>query len=114
MQKFAYKNLCHQVVHGNSWTDYYMPKAIAATHRLEREFETVRMTEDENPLLTLGRVDEAADELAMLGCGKGVDEANRHIANNLSSVCTRYKVSLFFPALPSPVPRSMKLSVKLR
>ena len=37
--------------------DYYMPRTIAATHRLKREFETIRMVEDENPVLFLGRVD---------------------------------------------------------
>ena len=36
--------------------DYYMPRTIAATHRLQREFETIRMAEDENPLLFPGRV----------------------------------------------------------
>ena len=65
-----------------------MPKTIAATHRLKRKFETIRMTEGEVPLLFLGRVDQAADQLAMLGCGKSVEEVNRHIVNNLSSQYT--------------------------
>ena len=47
-----------------------MSKILAATHRLKREFETIRMAEGENPLVFLGRVDKAADELAMLGCRK--------------------------------------------
>ena len=28
---------------------YYMPTTIAATHRLKRDFETIRMTEGEDP-----------------------------------------------------------------
>ena len=34
------------------------------------------MAEGENPLVFLGRVDEAADELAMLGCSKSVEDVN--------------------------------------
>ena len=36
----------------------------------------------------LGRVDKAADELAMRGCGKNVEKVNRHIVTNLSSLYT--------------------------
>ena len=57
--------------------NYYMPKTLAATHRLKREFETIRMAEGENPLEFLGRVDKAADELAMLGYSKSVEETHR-------------------------------------
>ena len=46
------------------------------------------MAEGENPLVFLGRVDKAADELAMLGCSKSAEEVNRHIVNNLSSLYT--------------------------
>ena len=46
------------------------------------------MEEGENSLVFLGRVDKAADELAMLGCSKSVEEVNRHIVNNLSSLYT--------------------------
>ena len=63
-----------------------MPKTMAATHRLKRDFETIRMIEGETPLLFLGRVDQVADQLAMFRCGKRVKEVNRHIANNLSSL----------------------------
>ena len=54
--------------------DYYMPRTISATHRLKEEFEPIRMVEDGNPLLFLGWADNEADELAMLGCGKSVEE----------------------------------------
>ena len=66
--------------------DYYMPSTLAATHRLKRRFEAIHMEEGEDPLVFLGRVDKAADELAMLGCGKCVEEVNRHIVTNLSSL----------------------------
>ncbi|CAN0528510.1 unnamed protein product, partial [Laminaria digitata] len=59
--------------------DFYMPKTVAATHGLKKEFETIRMVEDEDPLLFLGRVDKAANQLAMLGCSKSVEEVNQHI-----------------------------------
>ncbi|CAN0169050.1 unnamed protein product [Laminaria digitata] len=45
--------------------EFYMPKTAAATHGL-KEFETIRMVEDGDPLLFLGRVDKAANQLAML------------------------------------------------
>ena len=54
--------------------NYYMPRTLAATHRLKREFEAIHMKEGVDPLVFLGRVDKAADELAMLGCGKSVEE----------------------------------------
>ena len=50
--------------------NYFMPPTLAATHRLKREFEAIHMGEGEGPLVFLGRVDKAADELAILGCGK--------------------------------------------
>ena len=59
--------------------NYYMPRTLAATHRLKREFEAIHVEEGEDPLVFLGRVDKAADELAMLGCGKSVEEVNRYI-----------------------------------
>ena len=86
--------------------NYYMPKTLAATHRLKREFETIRMAEGENPLVFLGRVDKAADELAMLGCSKSVEDVNRHIVNNLSSLYTVQSKSIL--ALLSPVPKSTR------
>ncbi|CAM9658717.1 unnamed protein product, partial [Laminaria digitata] len=64
--------------------DFYMPKTVAATHGLKKESETIRMVEDEDPLLFLGRVDKAANQLAMLGCSKSVEKVNQHIVNNLS------------------------------
>ncbi|CAM9330932.1 unnamed protein product, partial [Laminaria digitata] len=66
--------------------DFHMPKTVAAKHRLKKEFETIRMVEDEDPLLFLGRVDKAANQLAMLGCSKSIEEVNQHIVNNLSSL----------------------------
>ncbi|CAN0529868.1 unnamed protein product, partial [Laminaria digitata] len=66
--------------------DFYMPKTIAATHGLKKELETIRMVEDEDPLLFLGMVDKAANQLAMLGWSKSVEEVNQHIVNNLSSL----------------------------
>ena len=61
---------------------YYMPKTIAATYHQKGN---VRQSEQGgDPLLFLGRVDQAADQLAMLGCGKSV-EVNRQIVN-LSSL----------------------------
>ena len=56
-----------------------MPKTLAATQRLKREFATMRMVEGEDPLLFLGRVDKAADQLALLGCSKSVEEVNQHL-----------------------------------
>ena len=47
--------------------NFYMPRTLAATHRLKREFEAIHMQEGEDPPVFLGRVDKAADELAMLG-----------------------------------------------
>ena len=46
------------------------------------------MEEGEDPLVSLGRIDKVDDELAMLGCGKSVEEVNRHIVTNLSSLYT--------------------------
>ena len=60
-----------------------MPRTLAATQILKREFEAIHMEEGEDPRAFLGRIDKAADELAMLGCGKSVEGANRHIVNNL-------------------------------
>ena len=42
------------------------------------------MEEGENPLVFLGRVDKAADELAMLGCSKSVEEQTHHEQSLLS------------------------------
>ena len=81
--------------------NYYMPRTLAATHRLKREFEAIHMQEGEDPLVFLGRVDKAADELAMLGCAKSVEEVNRHIVNNLSSLYTiQSKSILSRPSIP--------------
>ena len=41
--------------------NYYMPRTLAATHRLKREFEAIYMEEGEDPLVFLGRVNKAAD-----------------------------------------------------
>ena len=46
------------------------------------------MEDGEYLLVFPGRVDKAADELAMLSCGKSVEEVNRHMVNNLSSLLT--------------------------
>ena len=81
--------------------NHYMPRNLAATHRLKREFEAIHMEEGVDPLVFLGRVDKAADELAMLGCGKSVEEVNRHIVTNLSSMYTiRIKSILPCPSIP--------------
>ena len=49
----------------------------------------------------LGRVDQAAEQLAMLGCGKSVEEVNGHIVNNLSSLYNiQSKPILSRPAIP--------------
>ena len=61
------------------------------------------MAEGENLLVFLGRVDKAADELAMLCCSKSVEDVNRHIVNNLSSLYTIQSKSIL--SRPS-VPRS--------
>ena len=59
------------------------------------------MVEGDDPLVFLGRVDKAADELAMLGCGKSVGEVNRHIVTNLSSLYTiQLKSILSRPSIP--------------
>ena len=79
-----------------------MPRTLAATHRLKREFEAIHMQEGEDPPVFLGRVDKAADELAMLGCGKSVDEVNRHIVGNLSSLYTIQSKSCLLYTSPSP------------
>ena len=58
------------------------------------------MTEGGDPLLFLGRVDQAADQLAMLG-GTGVEEVNRHIVNNVSSLYNiQSKSILSRPCIP--------------
>ena len=81
--------------------NYYTPKTLAATHRLKRELEAIHMEEGEDPLVFLGRVDKAADELAMLGCGKRVEEVNSHIVTNLSSLYTiQSKSILSRPSIP--------------
>ena len=59
------------------------------------------MEEGEDPLVFLGRVDKAAGELAMLGCRKSVEEVNRHIVSNLSSLYTiQSKSILSRPSIP--------------
>ena len=59
------------------------------------------MEEGENPLVFLGMVDKAADELAMSGCRKSMEEVNRHIVNNLSSLYTiQSKSILSRPSIP--------------
>ena len=83
--------------------NYYMPRTLAATHRLKREFEAIHMEEGEDPLVFLGRVDKPADEWAMFGCGKNVEEVNRHIVANLLSLYTIQSKSIL--SRPS-VPRS--------
>ena len=47
---------------------YSMPKTLAATQRLKREFKTIRIVDGEDPQLFLGRVDKVADQLALRGC----------------------------------------------
>ena len=78
-----------------------MPRTLAATHRLKREFEAIHMEEGDDPLVFLGRVDKVADELAMLGCGKSVKEVNKRIVNNLSSLYTvQSKLIISRPSIP--------------
>ena len=61
------------------------------------------MEEGEDPLVFPGRADKAADELAMLGYGKSVEEVNRHTGTNLSSLYTIHRK----PILSRPsIPRS--------
>ena len=61
------------------------------------------MEEGEDPLVFLGRVDTAAGELAMLGCGKSVEEVSRHIVTNLSSLYTIRSQSIISrPSIPRP------------
>ena len=69
-----------------------VPKTLAAIRRLKREFETIRMAEVKDPLMFFGRVDKAADELAMLCCGKSVEDVNRHIVHNLSLSSVLFRV----------------------
>ena len=79
----------------------HMPKTLAATQRLKREFETIHMVEGEDPLLFLGKVNKAADQLALLGCNKRV-EVNQHIVRNLSSLYTiQSKSILARPNIPA-------------
>ena len=80
-----------------------MPKTLAATQRLTRELETIRMVEGEDPLLFLGRVDKAADKFALLECSKSAEEVNQHIVRNLSSLLTIQNKSII--ARPN-IPRS--------
>ena len=61
------------------------------------------MANDEKPLQFLGRVDTAADELAMLACGKSVEEVNLHIVTNLSSLYIIQSTSILsLPSIPRP------------
>ena len=81
--------------------NHYMPRTLAATHRLKRNFEAIHMEEGEDPLVFFGRVDKAADELAMLGGGKSVEEVNWHIVINLSSLHTIQRKSILSrPSIP--------------
>ena len=78
-----------------------LPKTIATTHRLKMKLEKIRMTEGEDPLLFLGRVDKAAHKLAMIGWGNSVEEVNRHIVNNVSSLYNiQSKSILSRPCIP--------------
>ena len=78
-----------------------MPRTLAAAHRLKREFEAIHMKEGADPLVSFRRVDKAADELAMLGCGKIVEKVNRHIVTILSSLYTiQSKPILSRPSIP--------------
>ena len=52
---------------------------VVATQILKREFETIRMLDGEDPPLFLGRKNKTADQLALLGCSKSVEEVNQHI-----------------------------------
>ena len=68
---------------------------------MKREFDAIRMEEGEDPLVFLGRIDKVADELAMLVCGENVEEVNRHIVINLSSLYTiQSKSILSRPSIP--------------
>ena len=78
-----------------------LPKTIATTHRLKMKLEKIRMTEGEDPLLFLGRVDKAAHKLAMIGWCNSVEEVNRHIVNNVSSLYNiQSKSILSRPCIP--------------
>ena len=88
----------------------YMPKTLAATERLTKEFQAIHKEEGEDPLVFLGRVLKAADELAMLGCGERVQEVSRHIVTNLPSLYTIQRKSIL--SRPS-IPRS-KINVIIR
>ena len=61
------------------------------------------MEEGEDPLVLLSRAEMAADELAMLGCGKSVEEIHRHIVTNLSLLYTIQSNSILSCPL---IPRS--------
>ena len=59
------------------------------------------MEEGKDPLVFLGRDDKAADYWAILSCGKSVEEVNRHIVNNLSSLYTIQSKSIISrPSIP--------------
>ena len=66
------------------------------------------MAEGEDPLLFLGRMDKAADQLALFRCSKSVEEVNQHIATNLSSLYTTQSKSIF--ARPNIPPRRLMRS----
>ena len=69
---------------------YHMPRKtrVAATQILVSEFETTRITEGEDPLLSLGNLDEAAAQLVLLRCSKSVKDVNQNIVRNLSVLYT--------------------------
>ena len=67
------------------------------------------MEEGEDSLVFLGRVDKVADELAMLGCGESVEEVNRHIVTNLSSLITIQSKLILSRPSGSLVPKSTRL-----
>ena len=60
-------------------------------------------------MLFLGMVDQADDQLAMLGCDESVEEVNGQMVNNLSSFHNIQSESIL--SRPSiPVPESMRSS----
>ena len=67
---------------------YKMRKIIAARHRLKRELDTIHTVEGADPLNYLGRVNKAANELALLECVKSVEKVNQHIIQNPFNILT--------------------------
>lgn len=62
----------------------YAPKMTMEKRRTTREFEGVRMKQDEDPAKYFTRMNKALQKLTMLDGSKDEDEVNVHMMQNMS------------------------------